>query len=40
MVDQLSSEIIDVVSISIQPEDNATIFRYAQLAFLNQRIEE
>ena len=40
MVDQLSSEMIGAISISSPPEDNATISRDTQLAFVMQRLEE
>ena len=40
MVDQLSLEMIGVIAISNPPEDNATISRDAQLAFVLQRLEE
>ena len=40
MVDQISSEIIGAITISIPPEDNDDIFRDAQLALVLQRLEE
>ena len=40
MVDQLYSEIIGVISISSPPEYNSTIYRYDQLAFVLQKLEE
>ena len=40
MVYQLSSEMICAISISIPPEDYATLSRYAHLPFVLQRLEE
>ena len=40
MVDQISSEIISVISVSRPPEDKGTIPRDAQIAFVLQRFEE
>ena len=40
MVDKLSSEMIGTIAISRPPEDNSTISRDAQLAFVLQKLEE
>ena len=40
MLDQLYSEMIGAIAISIPQEDNATTPKYSQLAFVMQRLEE
>ena len=40
MIDQISSGIIGVITISIPPEDNTAISRDAQLALALQQLEE
>ena len=40
MVDKLSSEMIGTIAISRPPEDNSTISRDVQLAFVLQKLEE